>query len=178
MSVNLVLDDFNNFISDTSGGTSPGKILGLVFFYEYFDGWESLHAVTTGGRRILVAIDGGDFDDSLEKKKKTTIKSSGKPALWLPTVVLTNLQRFGGLRVFGRETLAVAAPRGVELDHPYVVALQYVLREIVVGELDHVGVGRVDGRRALGQGRQTNACKTTSSVVNVVRHTHTVGKNV
>lgn len=61
----------------------------------------------------------------------------------------------------------MSAPRGVELDDPYLVALEYVLREVVVGEFDHFRVGRVNGRRALGKDRQTDACKQRTARVNM-----------
>lgn len=57
----------------------------------------------------------------------------------------------------------MSAPRGVELDHPYLGALEYLV-EIVVGELDDVGVGRVNGHRTAGEGQQQNACKVNATV--------------
>lgn len=66
----------------------------------------------------------------------------------------TYLQSFGRFRVFGRKPLTVSAPRGVELDYPYIVALEHVLGEIVVGEFDHFRVGRVNGHRTPGDGGQ------------------------
>ena len=54
---------------------------------------------------MLVAVDGADADDALE--------------------------RLGRLLVLGREALAVAAPRRVELDHPDALAVHHAVLEVV-----------------------------------------------
>ena len=82
---------------------------------------------------MLVAVDGADADDSLE--------------------------RLGRLLVLGGEALAVAAPRRVELDDPDALAVHHAALEVVGVEVDHAGAlavqrgGRVR-RREDGQRRR------------------------
>ena len=45
------------------------------------------------------------------------------------------LESFGGLLVLGDEALAVAAPRGVELNNPDTVAVDNLLRGFFTGNL-------------------------------------------
>ncbi len=58
-----------------------------------------------------------------------------------------SLQGGGGLGPLGHESLAVSAPRGVELDEPGVLALQDQFVEVLVGQNDDVVL--VDGAGVL-----------------------------
>ena len=89
---------------------------------EHLDGGEALHAVLAAQALVLVAVYGAHADQALE--------------------------RLGRLLVLGRQLLAVAAPRRVELDDPDAVRVLDAVVEVVGVEVDDAGALGVQGQRA------------------------------
>lgn len=69
LSINLIFHNFNDFIGYTDSWTISWEVGGFVFVNEYFDGRETLYAILTSIRRILIGIDGSYFDNTLENRE-------------------------------------------------------------------------------------------------------------
>ena len=110
-------------------------ILGFVFVStKNFDGWEALDPILSAKLFMLVAIDGTDPDEALE--------------------------RLAGLLVFRNELLAMAAPGGVELDDPDPVGVLDPVVEVVRVQVHHSGISAVQSQGSSDRyGQQENGCR-------------------